>query len=343
MYKMYKMIKIQPEAIQYTIEKCKQGAKKAAKLMKGKRVYLTGCGSSFHAAVYGEFVLRSFGFDVQAIHALDMIHYTPMLKNSAVIVISHSWRTRTTLKALDVVKHNKIQCIGITANEKAEKDVDVLLRTSNYYDESDCVTMGYTTELAALALIGESNATEKWIQKVPALVESALNTEEQIKELINEYSKRKRFFVLGAGPNTATAFEMALKMKEGNFTDAEAMQVEQMLHGSISGIDDDDVVFLIAQKDGKARHRIYETAQALSKIRASTIAVTDDATEIVKECDHAIKIGHSPEYLNPIVSIMPLQLFAYYLAEKNGINPDMTREDDLRYRKAYSTLFLHFK
>jgi glucosamine--fructose-6-phosphate aminotransferase (isomerizing) len=266
-----------------------------------------------------------------------------MLKNSVVIVISHSWRTRTTFDAFDVVKRNKIPCIGITANEKAEREVDVLLRTSNYYDESECVTMGYTTELAALALIGESTTAEKCIQKVPLLVESALHTEEQIKKLANEYAKHRRFFVLGAGPNTATAFEMALKMKEGNFTDAEAMQVEQMLHGSISGIDDEDVVFLIAQKDGKTRHRMYETAQALNKIGATTIVITDDTAEIVKECKHAIKIGHSPEYLNPMVSVVPLQLFAYYLAEKNKINPDMTREDDVRYRKAYSTLFLHFK
>ena len=302
MYNMYKMIQKQPEAIRYTIKNCVKDAKKAVKFMKNKRVYVTGCGSSFHAAIYGEFVLRTLGFDAQAVHALDMIHYTPNLKNSTVLVISHSWKTRTTLKALDVSNHNKTACIGITANKKAEQDVDVLLRTSNYYDESDCVTLGYTTKLAALALIAECSTTEKHLQKIPSLIKSALDTEEEIRELTRKYSKHKRFFVLGAGPNTATAYEMALKMKEGNFTDTEAMQMEQMLHGSISGIDEEDVVFLIAPRDGKARQRMYETAQAMTKIGVSTIAVTDDTTEIVKECKHTVKIGYSPEYLNPILS-----------------------------------------
>ncbi len=343
MYNMYKMIQKQPEAIQYTVENCAKDARKAAKLMKNKRVYITGCGSSFHAAIYGEFVLRMFGFDVQAIHALDTIHYTPTLKNSIVVVVSHSWKTRTTLKTLDVIRRNKIPCIGITANGKAEKDVDILLRTTNYYDESDCVTMGYITKLAALALIAESNTTKKQLRGIPSLIKNALHTEAQIKELADKYYAKKRFFVLGAGPNTATAYEMALKMKEGNFTDTEAMQMEQMLHGSISGVDEEDIVFLIAPKDSKTKHRMYEAAQALNKIGVSTIAVTDGDIAIAKECKHTVKIEYSSEYLNPIVSIVPLQLFAYFVAEKNGINPDMTREEDVRYRKAYATLFLHFK
>lgn len=341
MYNMYRMIKKQPEAIRYVIENCTEGAKEAFKLMKNKRVYIVGCGSSFHAALYGEYTLRMFGFDAQAIHAFDIINYTPPLKNSTAVVISHSWKTRTTLKALDLLK-NKIPCIGITANAKANKDVDVLLRTTEYYDESDCVTMGYTTKLAALALMGESG-TRKNIRRVPALVKDALETEGQVRELVDKFSSHRRFFVLGAGYNTATAFEMALKMKEGNFTDAEAMQVEQMLHGSISGVDDEDVVFLIAPKDGKALQRMYETVQALNKIEASTIAISDGAVEIMKECDHAIKTGYCEEYLNPVVSILPLQLFAYFMAEKNGINPDMTREDDIRYRRAYASIFLHLK
>jgi glucosamine--fructose-6-phosphate aminotransferase (isomerizing) len=201
--------------------------------------------------------------------------------------------------------------------------------------------MGYTTELAALALIPESN--RKQIKGIPSLIKDAVDTEEQVRKLVDKYSGSKRFFVLGVGPNVATAYEMALKMKEGNFTDAEGMQLEQMLHGSISGIDDEDVVFLIAPKDSKTKYRVYEAAQALSKIGASTIAVTDGATEIAKESDHAIKIGYSNEYLNPLISIVPLQLFAYFMAEKNGINPDLTREDNVRYRKAYATVFLHLK
>ncbi len=343
MCNMYKMIQKQPEAIQYAIDNNGKDGKEAAELMKNKRIYLTGCGSSFHAAIYGEFVLRTSGFDVQAVHALDMIHHTPKLKNSIVILISHSWKTRTTLKALDIINRNRIPSVGITANKNANRDVDVLLRTSNYYDESECVTMGYTTKLAALALIAQCNIEKKNLQKIPALIKDALTNENQIKELSNEYSRHKRFFFLGAGHNTATAYEMALKMKESNYTDTEAMEVEQMVHGSISGIDEGDVVFLIAPKDGKTRHRIYETAQALTKIGASTIAVTDDAMEIAKECTHSIKIGYIPEHFNPLLSIIPLQLFAFFIAKNNGNNPDMAREDDPRYRKAYAGLFLHLR
>lgn len=343
MHNMYKMIKEQPEAIGYTIEHCNKTADEASKLLEGKRVYLTGCGSSFHAALYGEFVLREFGFDAAAIHALDLIHYTPDLKNSVAMVISHSWKARTTLKAVDVIQQNGIPCVGLTANAKAKKDVDLLLRTSNYYDSSDCVTMGYTTKLAALATIAERAKGRKQLDKVPNMITKALETEPQVKELVNKYSKHQRFFILGAGPNSATAYEMALKMKEGNFTDAEGMQIEQMLHGSLSGVDDSDIVFIIAPKGSKTRQRAYEAVRAFNKIEATTIAVTDSDKEITKEAEHTIEIPTCDEYLSPLISIVPLQLFAYFFADKHGVNPDMTREEDARYRRAYATVLLHFK
>ncbi len=336
---MYKMIKRQPEAVEYTIRNCAKQASDIARLLKNKRVYITGCGSSFHAALYGEYVLRANGFDASTIHAMDLLHYTPNLKNSIVVAVSHSWKTRTTLRALRVLANKKITCIGITANEAA-KGTRIFLRTSEEFDESDCVTMGYTTKLVALALIARSKDEE--LRKIPALINDTLNTERQVKELVSAYSTKKRFFFLGAGPNTATAYEMALKMKEGNFTDAEGMQLEQMLHGSISGIDSEDVVLLIAPKTSKAYERILETAQALKEIGASTIAVTD-SDDMTKFCKHVIKIPTSSEQINPIISIIPLQLLAYHLAVANGINPDLTREDNVRYRNAYGTLRLHLK
>ncbi|MGH9922621.1 MAG: SIS domain-containing protein [Nitrososphaerales archaeon] len=339
MHSMYKMIKRQPEAVEYTIRNCTKQASDVARLLKNKRVYITGCGSSFHAALYGEYVLRGNGFDTSAVHAMDMLHYTPNMKNSITIVASHSWKTQTTLKAIRILENKKNTCIGITAN-KVAKGTKIFLRTSQEFDESDCVTMGYTTELVAFALI--ANSKDEQLRKIPALINDALNTEKQVKELVNTYSTRKRFFVLGAGPNTATAYEMALKMKEGNFTDTEGMQLEQMLHGSISGIDAEDVVFLIAPKNSKTHERMLEAAQALKEIGTSTIAVTD-SNDLPRICKHTIQIPICQEHINPIVSIIPLQLFAYHLAATNGINPDLTREDDTRYRNAYGTLRLHLK
>ena len=339
MHSMYKMIKRQPETIEYTIRNCTKQASDVAKLLKNKRVYLTGCGSSFHAAIYGEYVLRANGFDAFAIHAMDMLHYTPNLENSITIVASHSWKTQTTLSAVRILENKKNTCIGITAN-KVAKGTKMFLRTSQEFDESDCVTMGYTTELIALALI--ANSKDAQLRKTPTMINDALNTEKQVKALVDTYSTKKRFFILGAGPNIATAYEMALKMKEGNFTDAEGMQLEQMLHGSISGIDAEDVVFLIAPKISKAYERIIDAARALKEIDASTIAVTD-SDDLARICKHTIKIPACQEHINPIISIVPLQLFAYHLAVTNGINPDLTREDDMRYRKAYGTLHLHLK
>ncbi len=336
---MYKMIKKQPEMIRYAIENCAKAASDAARLMKDKRVYITGCGSSFHAALYGEYVLRANGFDAFAVHALDMLQYTPNLKNSVAIVVSHSWRTRTTLKALHVLQKKRIVCIGITAN-KAVKGLASVVRPSSEFDESDCITMGYITKLVAMALIARPN--DKELRKLPKLVNDVLNTEKQIKDLVHTYSANKRFFILGAGPNTATAYEMALKMKEGNFSDAEGMQLEQMLHGSISGIDADDVVFLIANHSGNTYERTIDAARALKEIGASTIAVTD-SNDMTSICKDVIKAPSCSEHLSPIVAIVPLQLFAYHLAAANNINPDLTREDDRRYRSAYSILRLHFK
>jgi len=336
---MYKMIKRQPETVEYTLRSCAKPASNVAKFLKNRRVYITGCGSSFHAALYGEYVLRANGFDALAIHAMDMLHYTPNLKNSITIVVSHSWKTETTLKAIRVLEKKKNTCVGITAS-KVAKGTKIFLRTSEEFDESDCVTMGYTTELVALALI--ANSKDYQLRKIPTLINDALNTEKQVKELVDTYFTKKRFFILGAGSNTATAYEMALKMKEGNFTDAEGMQLEQMLHGSISGIDAEDVVFLIAPKTNKAHERMLDAAQALKEIGVSTIAVTD-SDDLARICNHTINMPVCQEYINPIISIIPLQLFAYHFAATNGINPDLTREDDMRYRNAYGKLHLHLK
>ncbi len=339
MHSMYKMIKKQPETIRYAIENCTKAVSDAARLVKDKRVYITGCGSSFHAALYGEYVLRDNGFDAFAVHASDMLHYTPNLKNSVAIVVSHSWRARTTLKALQVLQKKRVACIGITAN-KAAKGLACIVRPSSEFDESDCVTMGYTTKLVALALIAKPS--DKELRKVPTLVNDVLNTENQIKDLVHTYSTKKRFFVLGSGPNTATAYEIALKMKEGNFSDTEGMHLEQMLHGSISGIDADDVVFLIANHSGNTYRRSLDAALALKEIGASTIAVTD-SDDMTSICKDVIKVPACSEHLSPIVSVVPLQLFTYHLAATNNINPDLTREDDRRYRSAYSILRLHLK
>jgi len=333
------MIKKQPEMIQYAIENCANVASDVARLMKNKRVYITGCGSSFHAALYGEYVLRINGVDAFAVHAIDMLRYTPNLRNSVAIVVSHSWRTRTTLKTMQVLRKKRITCVGITANKTA-KGLASIVRPSNEFDESDCVTMGYTTKLVALALIARPNDEE--LRKVPTLVNDVLNTENQVKDLVHIYSTKKRFFALGAGPNTATAYEMALKMKEGNFSDAEGMQLEQMLHGSVSGIDSDDVVFLIANHGSNTQRRTLDAARALKEIGASTIAITD-GNDMTSICKDVIKVPPCSEYLSPIVSIVPLQLFAYHLAATNNINPDLTREDDMKYKNAYSILHLHFK
>ncbi|MFQ5920691.1 MAG: SIS domain-containing protein [Nitrososphaerales archaeon] len=334
---MYEMIKKQPEALLYTIQNSAKDAAEAARLLRNRRVYVTGCGSSFHAAVYAEYVLRANGFDASAIHAMDMLSYTPSLKNAVAIVVSHSWETRTTLKAFRLLRKKGIRCIGVTANKKT-KGLQKLIRSSDGFDESDCVTMGYTTELLALALIARPRDKElRWVHE---LAGRALGVEEEVKKLVDRYWTKKRFFVLGAGPDTATAYEVALKMKEGNFTDAEGMQLEQILHGSISGVDRDDVVLLAAPGASRVRRRTLDALRALKAIGAETVAVTD-SDEIAGLCTHAIRIPRCSEYVSPMVSVVPLQLFAYHLAASKGINPDLTREDDIRYRNAYAAVRLH--
>lgn len=335
MHRMYDMIRKQPEELQYAVENCSKHLSEVSELLKNKHVYLTGCGSSFHAAIYGEYALRVSNLNASAVHAMDILHYTPKLDDSAVIVISHSWKTVTTLQALEVLRKHGTSCIGITAN-KDGGNVEVLLRSSSGFDESDCVTMGYTTTLAALASI---SGVED-VREIPPLASQALRAEAQVRELVATCSEMKRFFFLGAGPDTATAYEAALKMKEGNFTDAEGMQLEQMLHGSISGVDSEDAVFLVATQGSRVYPRFLDAAAALKDIGALTIAITDSDV-LANNCKHAIKMSPCSELAGPMISIIPLQLFAYHLAVAKGVDPDLTREDDTRYRNAYSKLGLH--
>lgn len=343
--KMYEMVHKQADAIAYVAGECKAQAIIANGMLRGSRVYLTGCGSSYHAALYGEHLLRSYGIDASAIHASDLLEYCNtgykdnLVGNNATwLVLSHSWRTVTTLKAFGLLKMSNARCIALTSRK--DTDATLTMKNSPMEDESDCVTLGYTTMLASLYLI--SNPASDLLSIGNSISRIIASLEVEMEHLAEKYSRCSRFIFLGAGIDTATALEAALKMKEGNFTDSEGMNLEQFLHGSISGIEEDDVVFIVASSrvNAYAKSRADEAIDALHAIGTNVIVVSDDPA-LLDKGDHAIELPESNMHEHPILAIVPLQLFTYHYALGKGVNPDNTREDDERYRKAYSILRLH--
>ncbi|MCS7141630.1 MAG: SIS domain-containing protein [Candidatus Nitrosocaldus sp.] len=337
--RMYEMIHKQADTISYIARGCRAQATVANSMLRGARAYLTGCGSSYHAALYGEHTLRAHGIDARAVHALDILEYCATdLAGSVALILSHSWRTVTTLDAFRLLRRSGARCIALTSAEHT--DAILTVRNSPVVDESDCVTLGYTSMLASLYLI---SAPAHALLHTSRLMDAIIaGVEEPVRALVDEYSSRSRFIFLGAGMDTATALEAALKMKEGNFTDSEGMHIEQFLHGSISGVEEGDVVFIVAssRSSAYAKSRVEKAVDALHAIGAGVVVVSDDH-KLSRMGDRAVTIPECNAYEHPILAIVPLQLFAYYYAVSKGINPDHTREDDERYRNAYSILRLH--
>ena len=194
--------------------------------------------------------------------------------------------------------------------------------------------------LAALAAeIGGAEAVRRELEHVPDQLATLLGQEDW-DGLARRFAGRKQYWFVGGGPNTATAYEAALKMNEANHTKTVGYNCEQFLHGPWAGVDPDDVVFLIAPP-GPSYERCLNAARVTREIGAPIVAlVREDDREIAALAAETIALPVIDELLSPILSVVPLQLFTYHLALHRGVNPDTMRADQPAHGRARAALSL---
>lgn len=348
-YHMYDAILVQPEAFAYVIKSNEEAvAAFASRLATHDRVYFTGTGTSYHAAQVGELLMRVYGgrLPAQAMPAFDFALYGPDLSPSdCVITISHRGNKMYSLDSLQRAHAAGCLTAIITGKSEAgaEKQADAWFQTVAQ-DRSSAHTISYTGTLAVLALLAKDTGAQRGVEDVPSqsflqkelplAMRAALSNEKTVAALAQRFANRRRYWIAGGGPSAITAQEIALKIKETSYLQAEGMPVETLMHGPFQAAEAEDLFILIAP-EGKAQRRIIELAKQVKAIGAEYIVVSDGTpTEIQADAAGWITVPPVPEPFTALTCLLPLQLFAYYLALQRGTNPDGFRLNDERFAQA---------
>jgi glucosamine--fructose-6-phosphate aminotransferase (isomerizing) len=345
-YHMREAILAQPEAFVRAVERNRDAVDDfASRIASRKRIFLAGIGTSHHATLVGEHLMRAYGggLDVRAVHSFDLALYGPELRpDDCLVAVSHRGAKRYTALALEQAREKGCPTALITGEGGGGEDrADAVFRTVAQ-EKSSAHTVSYTSAMAVLALlasrlgyhsIGSPTLPEDFLRdELPATLLAGLGTEEEVAALARENVGRRRIWLLGGGPSAVTAAETALKIKETSYLQAEGMPTETMLHGPFQCVEADDLFVLIAPS-GAARERTLEVGELIEEVGAPYVIIGDDTTE-TRTAAGVIRVPEVPEPFSALSCLVPLQLLTYHLALARGTNPDTFRVDDPRFARA---------
>jgi glucosamine--fructose-6-phosphate aminotransferase (isomerizing) len=353
---LFRAVMSQPAVIRDVLTRLNQGSDVAADLLTTSRhVFLTGTGTSFHAAIVGEHLLRHVGVDAYAATNFDFVTYPRAIDpEDAIIAISHRGSKRYGQEAVRRAIAAEAHVIGLTGQDSPMLGPNVLLQTAPQ-EKSSTHSVSYTANLAALGLIalhvGEKTGADiaplrDGLLHMPRAIESLLANVAPIQQAARVLAKSGRVILVGAGPNMATAREGALKIKESSYLVAEGFELETCLHGGMQAVAAGDLAVVVAAH-GPALDRTRDVIQALRMIGAKVLVVGDervlhDLPGANDGSDANLAIGFEPliEQLSPIASIVPLQLLADFTAALRGTDADIFRADDPVYKAANQSYIL---
>jgi glucosamine--fructose-6-phosphate aminotransferase (isomerizing) len=341
---LYATIHSQPSLIRSVLDGAGEWLPQATELLAGaRRVFLTGTGTSSHAAVVGEHLLRAAGIDAYATTNFDFAIYPrPLHAGDALIVFSHRGAKTFGNMAIERGVAAGIPVIGITGQESPMTGPNLVIATTPQ-EKSATHTASYTGNLAAIAAIavalGEHHEVDMasisaGLHRVPEAMESLLERENELRLIAKALAGRKRLVLAGAGPNAVTAREGALKIKESCFITAEGFELETLLHGGLQAIHEGDVAVVIAA-NGSAIGRTGDAARALALISTQLVLVADESVAgIIAPPGGATVISYPsvPEQISPMLAVLPLQLLAAFTSQALGTNSDAFRADEPAFK-----------
>lgn len=310
-------------------------------LLNAKRFLITACGTSWHAALIGEYMIEEFvRVPVEVEYASEFRYRDPVIEeNNVVIVISQSGETADTLAALREAKRKSATVISLcnVVGSTIAREVHAGAYLHAGPEIGVASTKAFTSQVTLLALITLFLARHKnmsaakgveivqELAAIPEKVEKILGLSEQIKRIAQLYHLSNNFLYLGRGYNFPVALEGALKLKEISYIHAEGYPAAEMKHGPIALIDDNMPVVFIATKDA-TYEKVVSNIEEVRARRGKVIAIATEGDEEIKNrADHVIYIPQTQPMLTPILTIIPLQLLAYYIAIMRNCDVDQPR------------------
>ncbi|HZS91457.1 MAG TPA: SIS domain-containing protein [Chloroflexota bacterium] len=341
---LYATIHSQPSLIRSVLDGASEWLPRATELLSGaRRIFLAGTGTSSHAAVVGEHLLRAAGLDAYATTNFDFVTYPrPLHDDDALIIFSHRGSKTFGNLAIERGAAAGIPVIGITGQDSPMAGPNLVIATAPQ-EKSATHTASYTANLAAMAAIavalGEQRGEDMssigaGLHRVPEAMEAMLERENELRLHASALAGRKRLVLAGAGPNAVTAKEGALKIKESCFITAEGFELETLLHGGLQAVHEGDLAVVIAA-NGPAIGRTGDAARALSLIGTQLVLVADESIAgIIAPPGGAMVVGFPsvPEQISPMLAVLPLQLLAAFTSQALRTNPDAFRADESLYK-----------
>ncbi len=306
-----------------------------------RRVIILGCGTSWHAGMIGEYMLEEFArIPVEVEYASEFRYRNPILdEGTAVIVISQSGETADTLAAMREAQRKGARTLGVVnvvgSTIARESNGGVYIHAGPEIGVAS--TKAFTCQVTVLALLtlalGRQRemsretgiAVARELDQIPSKIESILDRSEAVRRIAEQYVHHNNFLYLGRGYNLPVALEGALKLKEISYIHAEGYPAAEMKHGPIALIDQNMPVVFICTRDS-AYDKVVSNMQEVRARRGRIIAIaTEGDLEVVDRADHVIYVPNTLPMLQPMLSVIPLQLLAYHVAVLRGCDVDQPR------------------
>lgn len=312
------------------------------RLVNARNIIILGCGTSWHAGLIGKQLIESMCRKrVSVEYASEFRYNSPVVdKDDVVIAISQSGETADTLAAIQLAKQHGALIFGIVnavgSSIARETDTGIYLHVGPEIGVAS--TKAFTGQVAMLTLFAlalghetgtlSDNEYHKIIGElalIPTKMEKELEVTEKIANLAKMFTYAHNFLYLGRGFNYPVALEGALKLKEISYIHAEGYPAAEMKHGPIALVDQDMPIVFIA-----THHKLYEkiisNMQEVKSRKGRILAIVTEGDEHVREiADNVIEIPKTENCLVPLLSVVPLQILAYYVAVDKGLNVDMPR------------------
>ncbi len=306
------------------------------------KIITTACGTSAYSALVGKFLFEELArIPVEVDYASEFRYRNPVIdENTTILAITQSGETVDTLAAIEEAQEKgaKVWSIVNAIGSQAMRVADGYITMQAGPEIGVASTKAFTTSLADQFLLAlylgqlrgtvspaESRTHAQNLARLPDLVGSVLENAAQYEALAAELSNYENFLYLGRGINYPIALEGALKLKEISYIHAEGYPAGEMKHGPIALISEEMPVLAIALRDHVYEKMLSQIEQAKARGGVVIAVATEGDDMIAQKVDHVLYVPEVPYLLSPIVSVIPLQLLAYYIAVRRGADVDKPR------------------
>lgn len=313
----------------------------ARDLVRARRVIITGCGTAWHAGLVGEYLMEDLAkIPTEVEYASEFRYRNPIIEDGTVVIaISQSGETADTLAALREAKERGALSLGVinTVGSTIARETDAGVYLHVGPEIGVASTKAFSGQVVVETLLALFIARRKYmsqqvlmeflngLNKIPEQVKQVLEQSELIKTVTEQYVNRENWLFLGRGYNYPVALEGALKLKEISYIHAEGLPAAEMKHGPIALISQGMPVVFIAPR-GSQYEKILGNIQEVKARGGKIIAVASEGDEHIHTvADHVFTVPETIEPLQPLLTVIPLQLLAYHAAVARGCNVDKPR------------------